>query len=365
MELRADQLVSHLQQPRLAPIYLLSSDETLLRDEAADQLRAAAQAQGYGERQRLYVDALFQWPQLISATASRSLFSERRLVELHLSSVKPGQEGSRVLQRYAEQPASDTLLLILAPKLERDTLKAKWLQALREKGVLIRFWSPDAEKLPGWIRQRLAQHAIDLTPDAAALLAHQVEGNLLLAANEIARLRLLYQPAAGAPPYRLDLAQIAAEVSDSARFDLFELSPAILSGDAARALRILQRLRAEGSAPALILWALARDLRQLISLTAAVAGGMALPSALQQCQQQLPPPKPPPAIWERQRQLLTSALRRQPQVAVWQQGLRLASEIDRLIKGGGAALVWPELIRLTLLMAAATKPQPMRSFDGY
>jgi len=45
-------------------------------------------------------------------------------------------------------------------------------------------------------------------------------------------------------------------VADSARFDVFGLGEAVLAGEAARALRVLAGLRAEGTEPTLVLWAL-------------------------------------------------------------------------------------------------------------
>ena len=49
MRLRPDQLTRHLTQP-LQPIYLLSGEEPLQREECLDALRRAARAQGFEER---------------------------------------------------------------------------------------------------------------------------------------------------------------------------------------------------------------------------------------------------------------------------------------------------------------------------
>jgi len=49
--------------------------------------------------------------------------------------------------------------------------------------------------------------------------------------------------------------------SNSARFDVLRLTQAISAGDAARALRILAGLRAEGDEPVRVLWWLVRALR--------------------------------------------------------------------------------------------------------
>jgi DNA polymerase-3 subunit delta len=49
MQLKPDQLDAHLARG-LRPIYTLHGDEPLLVQEAADALRTAARAAGYGER---------------------------------------------------------------------------------------------------------------------------------------------------------------------------------------------------------------------------------------------------------------------------------------------------------------------------
>lgn len=66
---------------------------------------------------------------------------------------------------------------------------------------------------------------------------------------------------------------VQAAVADSARFDVFGLTDAVLNGEPAHALRMLEGLRGEGVEPPVILWALARELRLLanISCNTAVA----------------------------------------------------------------------------------------------
>jgi DNA polymerase III delta subunit len=59
----------------------------------------------------------------------------------------------------------------------------------------------------------------------------------------------------------VSVAEVAASSADSARFDVFQLGEAVRARDAARALRILGGLRAEGAEPMLVLWSLTRELR--------------------------------------------------------------------------------------------------------
>ena len=60
MRLRPDQLAAHLRKT-LATLYLVYGEETLVAQEAADLIRAAARQQGCGEREILTVGAGFDW----------------------------------------------------------------------------------------------------------------------------------------------------------------------------------------------------------------------------------------------------------------------------------------------------------------
>ena len=109
MKLAPAQLNKHLQGA-LAPVYVVSGDDPLLCQEAADAIRGAARQQGFDERQVFSADANFDWGTLLQAGASLSLFAQRRLLELRLPSGKPGDKGAAALMEYCANPAEDTLL---------------------------------------------------------------------------------------------------------------------------------------------------------------------------------------------------------------------------------------------------------------
>lgn len=90
-----DGLHQHLQHAgaTLAPLYVVTGDESLLVIEALDALRAAAAAQGYTERSRIVLDARSDWSAVLGATQNVSLFGDRKLLDLSLPSGKPGRTG--------------------------------------------------------------------------------------------------------------------------------------------------------------------------------------------------------------------------------------------------------------------------------
>ncbi|HRI18833.1 MAG TPA: DNA polymerase III subunit delta, partial [Burkholderiaceae bacterium] len=282
MQLRAEQLAQDLAKG-LRRLYTVHGDEALLVQEAADAIRAAARAAGCSERQvHTVTGAHFDWSGLLGAAQSMSLFAPRQLIEIRIPSGKPGKDGSEALQRYCAAISSDDLVTIVTlPRLDRQQLASGWFAALDGAGATLRIDPVERHALPQWIAQRLAAQgqrvaAGDEGRKALAFFADQVEGNLLAAQQEIAKLGLLH--GAG----ELGFEQIEAAVLRVARYDVFKLGEAVLAGQVARALRMLDGLQAEGEAAVLVHWTLAEDIRALKRVRDAVSGGKPLPMALRE-----------------------------------------------------------------------------------
>jgi DNA polymerase-3 subunit delta len=266
MKLTLENLAGHLKG-RLAPVYLLSGEEALLLGEASDAIRAAARAAGFSEREVHFADRGVDWSGIRAAVGTLSLFGDRRVLEIRLGASKPGKEGGATLAALAEAAGSDTLLLVLAGRLDRDAQTSAWFKALEQRGAWLPVWEIDAGRLPQWLAQRCRRVGLEPTPEALSLLADRVEGNLLAAQQEIEKLALLV------PPGRLDVVAVLDAVADSARYDVFALGEAVLAGDAERALRLVEGLRGEGVEPTLVLWSLVRELRNLWEVRHGAGGG--------------------------------------------------------------------------------------------
>ena len=281
MQVRPDQLAAQLQKG-LRPIYTVWGDEPLLAQEAGDAIRAAARASGCSERQvHTVAGAHFDWSGLLGASMAMSLFSQRQLIEIRIPSGKPGKDGSEALQRYCDRLGDDVVTLVQLPRLDRTQQSSAWFGALDAAGATVRVDPIERKALPQWIAQRLAQQGQRVAGGEAgqrtlAFFADRIEGNLLAAHQEIQKLGLLY------PAGELDFEQIESAVLNVARYDVFKLGEAVLAGQAARALRMLAGLQAEGEAAVLVHWTLAEDIRALKRVKEAVASGKPLPMALRE-----------------------------------------------------------------------------------
>ncbi len=336
MKLPNAQLDKHLHGT-LAPVYVVSGDDPLLCQEAADAIRRAARAKGFSERQVFHCDSGFDWNQLYEAGASLSLFAEQRLLELRIPGGKPGDKGASALLDYLARPAEDTLMLISLPRLDGSAQKTKWAKALIEgtQTQFIQIWPVESSQLPQWIRQRLAASGLSASQDAVELIAERVEGNLLAAAQEIEKIRLL---ANGQP---IDAAYVLAAVADSARFDVFGLIDAALNGEPEHALRMLEGLRGEGAEALFICAMLAREVRLLGGLARQISQGIPQERAFASAR---------PPVWDKRKPLLGKALQRHT-ARHFNQMLVDAQQIDAQIKGQAAGDPWNSLARLCLQLA--------------
>lgn len=329
MRLKPEQLAGQLKKG-LAPLYFITGDEPLIVQEATDQVRTAARAGGYTEREVMAAEGGFDWHQLLAASDSLSLFGDRRIIELRMPSGKPGDAGSKALQAYAGRPADDAVLIVTSGKLESAAQRSKWFTALDQAGVVVQVWPVDTVRLPAWISERAIQRGIRLSPEAVALLVERVEGNLLAAAQEIDKLLLLHGPGT------MDADTVAESVADSARFSIYDLVDEALQGRVARALRMLNGLRAEGEEPVLVLWALSREVRSLATMAQDLATGSTMDQTLQRHR-----------VWERRKPIVRQGLKRH-RVAAWRVMLRQCARADRVIKGAEPGSPWDELLQLSM-----------------
>jgi len=259
MRIQADQ-VARAVEKKLATAWLIAGDEPLLTGEAADAVRVRARAEGYTGRDLFVTDRNFDWSEIAGASRTLSLFADRRILEVRMPTPRPGKEGGAVLAAMAADPGPDNLLLVVTGRPEKDTWSSAWFKAFEKHGVFVEARPVEIARLPQWIVARAGRLGLSFEPGAAELLAERVEGNLLAAHQEIEKLALLQ------PGGRIDLDAVQAAVANSARYDVFQLGEAALAGDAVRALRILEGLRAEGVEPPLVLWAVCRELRALADM---------------------------------------------------------------------------------------------------
>ena len=330
MNIKFEQLRNHLRNG-LLPLYVISGDEPLQHSEATDLIRVHAREQDFSERDVFHVESGFDWGALYEAGNTLSLFATRRIIELRMSSLKPGDKGTKALVDFCQNPSPDNVLIISLPKLDATAKKSKWFRQLESIGGVVQVWPIESNQLNGWIAHRMKQNGLNPTAEAVGFLAEKVEGNLLAAAQEIEKLALLYQG-------DVSLDVIAESVADSAKFDVFSLVDAALKGKPERINRVLNILRASGVEPVLVQWALTQEIRKLQTMASSYRPGPASEQLFRKY-----------GVWSSRIPVVRKALER-VRPKHWTKLLCHAARIDRINKGMASGNSWDELLKLGVAM---------------
>src|SRR5882672_3269845 len=315
MQLRPGELDAQLRKS-LLPAYAIHGDEPLLAMEAADAIRAAARRAGFTEREVLEPGRGFDWSEFTHATGSLSLFATKKIVELRLPTGKPGPQGSAAIAAYCERPSEDQLLLVSMPRLDRTGQGSAWFNALARLGAVVDIWPLE--------RERLARQKQRAPREVLEFLTERVEGNLLAAHQELQKLALL------APEGELALDTVQEAVASVARYDPYDAADALVSGDLARYVRVIDGLRAEGEQPTFVLFVISSALFALQEGSAERIFNRTL------------------------RRAVEAALGRVSRKRI-DEAISDAAAIDRAIKGVGEGDAWQAFIRLGLKLADGSK----------
>ncbi len=332
-KLRTDLLPANLKK-HLAPVYFVFGDEDLIVQECCDIIRSTARGQGFSERELHHTDAGFSWDELYNSANALSLFADKKIIEIRIHNGKPGDAGSKAIVDYCLQPSEDNLLLLISPKIDTRSQKAKWFQAIDKVGVTVQVWPISLQQMPRWLDQRMKAAGLNASTEAIDILCAKTEGNLLAAAQEVEKLKLLSGDGI------VDAQLMTASVMDSARYDIFGLVDKAIYGDSRAAAESLQGLRSEGSEPLTLLWALTREIRNLYGMKESIERGESFDAAARRN-----------GIWDKRKPLIKNALHRLS-LRDLQNLLRKAALADRTTKGAARGNVWNILLDMTLSLSS-------------
>jgi DNA polymerase-3 subunit delta len=184
-----------------------------------------------------------------------------------------------------------------------------------------------------WIQQRMQRKGLSTNKQGLGLIASRIEGNLLAANQEIEKLYVLYGSVT------LTTQQIEEVVADASRYDVFNLVNAALSGRVERLNKILLGVQHEGIAAPIVLWALTREIRSLISIQQQLQAGQPRNTVFMQHQ-----------VWDKRQKLVSHALSKLTRQNLLN-ALLLAAKTDRQIKGEQAGDCWESLLEISLILA--------------
>jgi len=329
MQVRPDQLPSVLKK-KIDAVYFISGDEPLQKMEAADLIRDICKQQDYLEREIIDVDANFDWQVLRDEASNMSLFSSRRILDLRLPSAKPGREGGKALKEFAENPPEDTVLLITAGKVEKNAKNSAWYKSIEASGVVVQCWPVSPDRLAEWVKNRCHLKGLQPDKDSIDFVCQHVEGNLLAADQEIDKLLLILGP--GPVSYE----SIKESITQNSRFNVFELVDCALKGDKNRVIKVINGLKAEGTEPIIVAWALTKEVRLLCHAISDRSNAEYMLSRS--------------GVWQSRIALFSACMSRHTRQSLYRL-LQSCETIDRITKGAKKGQVWDALLQSACQLA--------------
>lgn len=306
--------------------------------EAADMLRNAARAEGYTERVVLNANAVWNWSELFEHCQSMSLFADKKIVELRLASPKPGVKGAQALIDLASLPL-DGVVVLISMASDYSVKKLAWWKKLTAASTVVECDAVKARELPRFFIDRLARNAQTAEDEAVRILCERCEGNLLAAGQEV--LKLSYRHPRGA---HITAADVEQTVSDVSRFDTENLLEAMAAADAAKAVRIVENLRAKAEPIPSLMWLITDEIRTLLKVRSLMDAGLAKAAALERA-----------SIWSPVKKQRISNIVNRYSTKKLTSAMLLAADIDRISKGLFAAErdsdPWLEILSLVNFMA--------------
>lgn len=254
--MNAAELSRSVAAGKLPPLILLHGEEAFLLQEALTQVSNAAVApvdRDFNLNQFSAQDNSVD--EILEAAYSYPVFAPRRCVIVRQAHCFNATQHEQLLQ-YIKKPLDSTCLILCAEKIDK---RKKFFTNFKKQGALVEFKRLFPDKIPSFVERRAAERGRRFTTDGLHLFCHRVGTNLSEVIAELEKL-ISY---CGADETILDVADVAAVVSDTCLDSIFDLTAAVGSGDLRTASLLTERLQHDGEHPLKILTMLVRHFRQL------------------------------------------------------------------------------------------------------
>lgn len=270
-----------LKADNIAPVYLFTGPEALVKREALEALRRKLLPPGLealndatleGVTVREITDACETMPMM----CDRRVVTVRDWAPLMPGKAKNEDADAEWMQKWLENPPA-TCALVFYMRGEMDGRK-KLPSLLKKKAVVVDFQLLTDSELTRWCARRLKPLGKRLTPQAMNTLTFMAGRELTRLAGELDKLADF----AGEGHEEITDADVRAIVPASLEYNVFELLSSLLVGDMKKGQQTVNSLLQGGQNPIGIFSMLTRQVRQLAHMKCALDAGTPLQTVQQQ-----------------------------------------------------------------------------------
>lgn len=263
----------------VAPVYLIASDDPLLKNERSAEIVAAARKEMPDADFMMFTHSDFQssgeanLQRLENELMDPGLFGGDRIIKIYLKELN--RTAVAVLMLIAQRLRDRVVIVIDLPRIQASFQKLTpkpfekpskdkktsprkssfekkaagkkdaelAVSYLLNRGAQVQIiYPPEGDQLIAWIQNRARKYTLGCTPDCARYIAACGEGNLTGIDQTLNMLGIT------APNSAISIELLDKTLSQDSRFSGFEIAEAVLNGDGVRALNVLNSF-CQGSGP--------------------------------------------------------------------------------------------------------------------
>jgi DNA polymerase-3 subunit delta len=334
MNINGHQLKSYLNsQPRLLTI--LYGTEPYLLQEYASQLLAYYNCD---EVRKIFIESNSDWDLLIEEVMSPALFAPKQVFDVRYSKETFDAKAKKTLELLLTTEPNDVYCLVRAANLKKAQTQTSWLKAHDAKILSIQAWPLKGNAKINWIKQKMQSHGLSTSLKGMQLVDEATQGNMLALSQTIDKLELIFEQG------HISENELVEVLSIQSSYDVFQFAEACLSQQDKKAQIIMHQLRAQAVEPALLLWALSKEIRLLIKLCFDLEQGLSFNQAFSNAK-----------LWESKKLFYQSAIKANAKLEFYCDLLKQCKLTDESLKGINSINAWLLLSKLSLSLSSAKK----------
>ncbi len=258
--------IKHLDQGPLAPLYLVSGEETFFIQQILKLFKEKGPHPSDFNFDQFEGETL-NTEAAVALAQTYPLFSSKRLIIIKNADLIKNE--SETLLAYLENPAETTTLVLVAAKTDQ---KKKIFSAAKKHAVLIQCQPLYENQIPSWITQAGRKKGLTFTQEALHFLKEHCGRDLFLIQQEMDKLALHLS---GNPDGNLVSAEACQQiVGAGSSHSIFKLIEALCEKELKETMRLVASLFTEGEPPLLILRMILRQWKMMAIAREALDEGL-------------------------------------------------------------------------------------------
>ncbi len=246
-KLTAEKLQAEITAKKIAPVYLLTGEDTYRKQEIISQIRAALQPDDFN----FYANSADKadMGEVLALANTAPVFSSTRMVVL-TGIEKLRKDPKAALLKYVSDPLSTTTLVLTHDDSKKMKTEKVLAEACAANGRVADFGELKQAELNVWVKNKLSARGLTGDFDTVDLLCQSVGAELAALENEIEKL-FLYTLERESKTITKD--DVLACIGFSKEENPFELSNAILACNKNKAIKLVDKLLDDGEEPVAVL----------------------------------------------------------------------------------------------------------------